>query len=269
MDFHARVGVVFVLIGCFLGGMVILDQYGDTLFPMQVMGVSNGTFIDQVFTKAAFQYGPQTWRPGYDPMGMEPGQETPGNGTWYLMFVDTNTTPVTGNPDIRKVGAVRITYNFTGLAGKAVFHVYGLTTSLSMPTRTNRQVGSKRCAWVVTGPAQPGLSMPAASPLAIPTNHRYTVAVSNNQFADYREMTATTREFHFTQPGSGLGALHIAADLSQPLGEVTETQDLNGTFYITATGGDAGSDLLLLLATDRPQPDDFALRIRTEFVRTR
>lgn len=269
MDFRARVGLVFVLIGCFLGGTVVLDQYGDTLFPMQAAEVSSGTFIDQVFTKAAFLYGPQTWRPGYDPLGIEPGQDVPDNGTWYLMFVDTNTTPVTGNPDVRKVGAVRITYNFTDLAGRAVFHVYGLTTNPMVPTRTNRQTGSKQCAWVVTGPAQPGLTMPAASPLSVSGSHRYTVAVSNNQLADYRGMTATTREFHFTQPGSGQGALHIAGDLSQPLGGVTETQDLNGTFYVTATGGDAGSDLLLLLAADQPQPDDFALRIRTEFVRTR
>lgn len=267
MELRARVGLVFVVIGCFLGGMIGLDMFAETLFPQGAMEVTPGTFIDQVFTKASFQYGPQSWRPSYDPMGIEPGQETPGNGIWYLMFIDMNTTPVTGNPNVKKVGSVRVTYNFTDLSGRAVFHVYGLTNSSSMPTRTNRQSGFKNCAYVVTGDALPGTSMPAATPLSVSGSHRYTIAVANNQIADIQSMTATTREFHFTQPGSGQGALHFTANLSKPVGRVTETTDQEGIFYITATGGDAGNDLILLVATDQPQPDNFSLRIRTEFMR--
>ncbi len=267
MELRARVGLVFVLAGCILAGMIVLEQCGEALFPAGPAEVMNGTFIDQSFTKAGFLYGPQAWRPGYDPMGIEPGQESPG-GTWYLMFIDTNTTPVTGNPSVKKIGAVRVTYNFTSLAGRAVFQTYGLTDRPAMPTRTNRQSGTRYCAFIVTGTAEPGATMPAAAPMTVPQIHQYQIAVSNNLAEDYRSMTKTTREFHFTQPGAGQGALHITANLSQPLGGVTETTDTDGTFFVTATGGDAGSALILLVATDRPQPDDFALRVRTEFVRT-
>ncbi len=270
MELRSRVGLVFVVMGCFLAGTVALDTFGETLFPVTTgpLEITPGTFLDQVFLKSGFQYGPQTWRPGYDPLGIEPGEEVPGNGTWYLMFIDTNTTPVTGNPNVKKVGSVRITYNFTDLAGRAVFHVYGLVNSSSMPTRTNRQSGTKYCAFVVTGTAPPGSSMPSATPLTFPSTHQYRIAIANNQIADIQGMTATTREFHFNQPGAGQGALHLTGDISKPVGGLTETTELNGTFFVTATGGDAGNDLLLLVAADRPQPETFALRVRSEFVRT-
>ncbi|AGB01789.1 hypothetical protein [Methanoregula formicica] len=270
MEFRARVGLVFVLIGCFLGGMVILDMVGDTLFPTSLgqTELVPGVFTDQVFTKAGFLYGPQPWRPSYNPLGIDPGQDVLDNESWFLMFIDANTTPVSGNPMVKRLGIVRVTYNFTSLSGRAVFHVYGLTNRTGVPTRTNRQTGIRQCAYVVTGDAPAGSSMPAASPLRVSGTHGYTVAVSNNQVADLRSMTATTRQMWFSGPLSGQGALHIAANLTKPMGGITDTTNLNGTFYITATGGDAGYDTLLLVATDHPQPDDFALRIRTEFVRT-
>ena len=227
-----------------------------------------GTLLDQSFTRAGFLYGPQSWRPSYDPLGIEPGKDVIGNGTWYLMFIDLNATPVSGDPDVKKLGAVRIMYNFTGLDGRAVFHVYGLTDSAAMPTRTNRQTGNRPSAYVVTGNATAGSSMPAATPLAIPVSHQYRVAIANNQLADADTLASTTRTLSFTSPLSGQGSLHIAPDLSNPRGEITETTALNGTFYVTATGGDPGSDLILLVAADRPQPDGFSLRVRTTFVRT-
>lgn len=267
MDFRTRVGLVFVLLGCFLGGMVALDVFGDTLFPQGPMVVTPGTFLDQVFSKAGFPYGPQTWRPGYDPLGIDPGQGVLDNESWYLMFIDLNTTPVSGDPNVRKLGAVRVTYNFTDLSGRAVFHTYGLTPP-TMPTRTNRNTGSNHCAYVVKGNAKEGSSMPAATPLTLPVSHQYRIAIANNQRADADDLTATTREFHFNAPGSGQGALHITPSLMKPRGGVTETSDQNGSFFITATGTDPGSDIILLVAVDRPQPDGFALRVRTEFVRT-
>jgi len=267
MDLRARVGLSFVLIGFFLGGMIALDTFGESVVAESTLITEPGTLIDQVFTKAGFLYGPQSWRPSYDPLGIDPGCEVLDNETWYLMFIDLNATPISGNPNVRRVGSVRITYNFTDLNGRAVFHVYGLTTGTT-PTRTNRQVGYSHNAFEVTGTDTTGFSMPAATPLAFSSSHLYRVAVANNQLEDYRGMTATTRIFSFTQPGSGQGALHITPDLSKPRGMVTETSELNGAFYVTATGNDPGNDLILLVAVDRPQPDSFSLRIRTEFVRS-
>ncbi|MCK9630656.1 MAG: hypothetical protein M0R30_03350 [Methanoregula sp.] len=267
MDFRARVGLACVLLGCFLGGMVVLDQSGEVLFPPGSLEITPGTLIDQVFSKAGFQYGPQIWRPGYDPLGIEPGQGVIDNETWYLMFIDLNATPVSGDPNVKKLGSVRITYNVSDLSGRAAFHTYGLTTG-TVPTRTNRQTGYNHCGFVVVGDAPAGSSMPAATSLSLSPTHQYRVAVSNNQQADYAGMTATTRTFTFTQPGSGQGALHITSSLAKPRGEVVETPELNGTFFVTATGNDPGNNLILLLAVDRPQPDGFSLRVRTEFVRT-
>ncbi|MEN6611276.1 MAG: hypothetical protein ABFC24_10565 [Methanoregulaceae archaeon] len=268
MDLRSRVGLAFVLLGCFLGGMVAVDTFGGSFFPVNVTALTVSGVTDQVVTKAGFQYGPQSWRPGYDPLGIFPGKEVLDNETWYLMFIDLNATPVSGDPNVRKIGSVRITYNFTDLAGRTAFHVYGLTAG-TIPTRTNRQTGYGNCGYIVTGNATAGSSMPAATPLTIPGSHLYRIAISNNQLADSDDMAVTTRTFSFYPPaGSGQGALHITPGLSKPRGGVTETTDLNGSFYVTATGNDPGSDLILLVAADRPQPDGFLLRVRTEFVRS-
>ncbi|WP_321506255.1 hypothetical protein [uncultured Methanoregula sp.] len=268
MDFRSRVGLVFVLIGCFLGVMVVLDQFGETLFPQSPTVVTPGTRIDQLFSKAGFLYGPQSWRPGYDPLGIGPGQGVLDNETWYLMFVDLNATPVSGDPNVKKIGSVRITYNFTDLDGRAVFGVYSPGTG-THSARTNRQTGFNNCGFEVTGTATAGSSMPAATPLARSDARQYTIAISNNQQADYNGLTATTCTLRYYPPqGSGEGSLHITSDLSKRMGTVTKTSDLDGVFYVTATGAEPGNEMLLLVAVDRPQPDNFTLRVRSEFVRT-
>jgi len=266
MEFRTRVGLAFVLLGCFLGGMVALGTFGEVLFPQSTTMPTPGILIDQVVTKAGFQYGPQSWRPSYDPLGIYPGKDVLDNETWYLMFIDLNATPVSGDPNVKRIGSVRLTYNFTDLSGRAVFHVYGLTTG-TIPTRTNRQVGYNNCGFVVMGNATGGSSMPAATPLVISGSHQYRIAISNNLLADSDDLTSTTRTLWFNSPQSGQGSLHITPSLSKRMGAVTETTDQNGSLYVTATGGDPGNALLLLVAVDRPQPDGFALRVRTEFVR--
>jgi hypothetical protein len=268
MEFGARVGLAFVLLGCFLGVMVVLDTFGEVILPPGTQELVAGSTLDQPFTKAGFLYGPQSWRPGAKPLGIYPGRGVADNETWYLMFISLNASPVSGDPNLRRIGSVRITYNFTALSGRAVFSTYGMTTGV-MPTRTNRQTGINYCGYVVTGNATAGTSMFAATPHSISNTNQYTITVSNNQLADSDDMTASTRTFHFTQPGSGESALHITSDLAKRMGSVTETTDLNGSFYVTATGGDPGNELLLLVSVDRPQPDGFALRVRTEFMRTR
>jgi len=268
MDFKGRVGLALVLLGCFLGAMVVLGIFGDVLFPGNDNAITQGTTADQVVTQAGFQYGPQSWRPGYNPLGIDPGQDVLDNESWYLMFLDLNASPVSGDPNVMRTGSVRLTYNFTGLAGRAVFGVYGLTTG-TQPTRTNRQTGYNYCAFVVNGNATPGTSMPGASPLPVSPTHQYTIVVSNNLLSDSDTLSATTRTFAFYPPaGSGEGALHITSSLVKRMGTLTETSVQEGSFYITSTGTDPGNALILMVAVDRPQPDNFSLRVRSEFVRT-
>ena len=138
-----------------------------------------------------------------------------------------------------------------------------------MPTRTNRPDGYNYCTFVVTGNATGRDLDPGSVPLALSPSHQYTVAIANNQLSDSDALKATTRTFaFFPPPGSGEGALHIASSLAKRMGDVTETSSQDGSFYVTATGTEPGNALILMVAVDRPQPDNFSLRVRTEFVRT-
>ena len=267
MKLLSRVVLACLLFGCFLVGMGALEMFGPALFPQPVRDETPGALLDEVFTKAGFLYGPQSWRPGYDPIGISPGKEVAEGDAWYRMFIDLNTTPVSGNPNVKQLGSVRIRYNFTELSGRAAFHVYGLTTGTTA-TRTNRQIGTKNCGFMVTGTAPEGGVMPAATPLTFPSSHQYRITLSNSLFSDTDNLTAGTCSFRFIKPGAGQGALHLTPNLSQPMGGITETTDQGGIFYVTATGANAGNNLILLAAVDRPQPDGFALRVRSEFVRT-
>ncbi len=75
MQFLSRVVLAFLLFGCVLSVTGALEIYGPALFPQQGKDVTPGAHLDQVFTRAGFRYGPQAWRPSYDPLGISPAQE--------------------------------------------------------------------------------------------------------------------------------------------------------------------------------------------------
>ncbi len=77
---------------------------------------------------------------------------------------------------------------------------------------------------------------------------------------------AATTSLRFERAGSGLDALHITRDLAEPKGQVTETSERQGSFYVTATGGNPTTELLLLVAVNRMQPEDFSVGIKSEFM---
>ena len=79
MEFRTRAGLALVLLGCFLGGMVALDTFGETFFPESTAAPAPGILIDKVFSRAGFQLRSQSWRPGYDPLGIGPGEDVLGN----------------------------------------------------------------------------------------------------------------------------------------------------------------------------------------------
>lgn len=268
MKFGIRVGLALILLGCFLSGMVVLGNYVPQIFPETQQVLAPGTLSDQSFTRDDFLYGPQSWRPHYDPMAIDPGEDACPDDGWYLMFIDLNGTPVSGNPDVQRVGALKVTYNFTELSGRAAFHGYQLVEyHPPAKVRTNRQEGYGRCGYVVTGTAAPGGSMPSAVRLPLSETHTYSIQVSNARVMNaVGDLPAETRELQFLQRGAGLGALRITPDLSAPLGGVTETDEQNGSFYVTSTGNSPGGELLLLVAVNQKQPDDFGLRVRSEFV---
>lgn len=72
--------------------------------------------------------------------------------------------------------------------------------------------------------------------------------------------------FFLCTPGTpgGTNALHITSDLSDRYGQLTETTNRSGEFWITHTGGQPNMhDGVLLLAVNGTIPDDFSVHIRS------
>jgi hypothetical protein len=265
MNLRLRILLAFLLFGGFILGMFYFEQVVLPLITPDEQAPVPGVLLDQVFTRADFRYGPQSWRSYYDPLAIDPAQNASAGDSWYMMYIDLNGTPASGNPDVRRLGALEVTYNFSALAGKAVFHIYGSRGDTTL-TRTNRQEGYNRCGYVVYGLSEPGQSMPATTPLSLSGSHEYTVTISNVRGENSNDFSAALRTLRFERSGSGLDALHITQNLTTPKGQVTETSAQEGTFFITSTGENPNNDLLLLVAVNRMQPDGFSLRLTSGFV---
>ena len=211
-----------------------------------------------------FRHGPQSWRPYATPIAIGPG-DLP-SGDWYLAFVELGAVPVSGNPALSRTGSVRVDYRFTDLAGTASFSVYGLRAGDGR-TWTNRQSGYGTSGYYVSGTAAPGEPPRWASPL--PQGDRYTVETAEPLRSADDDVVRDTRMFWFDRAGSGLDALHITADPAARKGQVTETAEPEGSFYVTHTGGNVIGNLFLMVAVDRPQPEGFKLRLESTFVEDR
>ncbi len=263
MNLRTRVILAFVVFGLFLAAMVLFE--GALLPSLPPDAAAAGLTLDQVFTKADFRYGPQTTRPYYDPLAIDPGQNASASDTRYLMFIDLNGTPMSGNADVRRLGSLKVSYRFTDLSGRAAFHVYGSRRDTGQ-TRTDRQEGWNRCGFVVAGTAAPGQGMPATEQLTPVSPHEYRAIIANIRGENANDLAAATRRLWFDRAGSGLDALHLTQDPAVPKGQVTETFAQEGTVWITATGGNPSNDLMLMVAVNRAQPDRFALSVTAEFV---
>ena len=63
--------------------------------------------------------------------------------------------------------------------------------------------------------------------------------------------------------GGGLNALHITTTTSEAYGQVTNTEEPSGTFYLSDTGGRGFSDdLILMVAVKTEVPDDYKIHIK-------
>jgi hypothetical protein len=68
--------------------------------------------------------------------------------------------------------------------------------------------------------------------------------------------------FRILWSGGGLNALHISDGSGTVYGEVTQTPNRSGTFYVTTTGGRGYFDnIFLCVAVNGTIPDDFRLHI--------
>ncbi|MGB9977943.1 PKD domain-containing protein [Methanobacterium sp.] len=89
--------------------------------------------VNETFTRADFQYGPQIYKPGPGTLGVWDlplyyGQTTSDPSTAeYLMFIDLYLGTLKGSafPDLINNGSIMVEYNFTNLNTTASFNIYG------------------------------------------------------------------------------------------------------------------------------------------------
>lgn len=103
-------------------------------------------------------------------------------------------------------------------------------------------------------------TMPAMADDVFPDNHHIYVEMTNG--ARFNENGNNTHYFKFD--GGGLNALHITDDYNQPNGQVTNSPNITGTFYIADTGGRGyDDDAILMIAVNDTEsiPEGFTIRI--------
>jgi hypothetical protein len=261
MEFGRRVvlavGVLVAIIAVsFLIDMAVGQVYAG--------GSTDALLHTATVTREDLRHGPQSWRPYATPIAIGPG-DLP-SGSWYLAFAELGTVPVGGNPALARKGVVRVHYRFTDLAGTASFSVYGLRAGDGRAW-TNRQSGYGTSGYYVSETAAPGEPPRWASSLE--EGDRYVVEVAGSPRPVDDDVARETRAFWFERTGSGLDGLHITTDPTAGKGQVTETAEPEGSFYVTYTGGNVVGDLFLMVAVDRPQPEGFELRLESTFVEDR
>lgn len=103
--------------------------------------------VNETFTKADFQYGPQIWRPSGDADNpLYDGQDMANTtNTFQLLFIDTNVGLLPNFGGLPDNGMVKIEYSFEHLHTFAALNVYGWCSSsnngYNMTAWTNRLIG--------------------------------------------------------------------------------------------------------------------------------
>jgi hypothetical protein len=255
-DISRRIRISFVIMVVFMAGMFVLQLVAENLYPPDDTRDSEQLSGMQTFTFDDFRYGPQEWRPYNYPLLID---SSPGGATesWYLMFVRLNGTPWGGNPNLEQRRHLVVNYRFENLSGMATFHMYGIR-EYSPNCVTNRQEGYGKSGYMVIGSDLPGTVASWAA--VLPGFNNVWVGLSNlpaSSIAGY------TLEFN-RGPTSGQDSIHFTTNLALRKGEVITTPATEGSFYITHTGGSPLSDLLLMVAVNRTQPETFRLYITSE-----
>jgi hypothetical protein len=254
LQFKFQLAVAFVVFGLLIG----------TVFAVQFIFLSQqaSTFganynLDQTFSASSFLYGPQAWVPYASKLPIMPGVDVNGGSDFYVMFVDLNATSNLN----ATFPCVRVDYAFTGLHGKAAFHVYGYIKSNSGFSWTNRVDGDGASGYYVTASAGSTRVLPAVQ--VMPTFDHLFVQVSNKAGAVNNDFGNNTYYMKFEKAGGGLNSLHITTDPRTPNGNVTNTDALSGTFYVNFTGDRVQDDFVLLVAVNGTIGEDFQLNLKS------
>ena len=242
---------VFVL----LIGIVFAVQY---VYLNRDASATHGNYLlDETFTTQDLLYGPQSWAPYASKMPIIPGENVDSGDGFYVMFVDLNATSNLNSTFPR----VQVDYSFTGLHGVAAFHVYGYIHSNYGLSWTNRVEGDGASGYYVT--ASPQATNALAGPQAIEDYNHVYVKVSNTAGASFNDFGNNTYFMKFDKDGGGLNTLHITTDPRTPTGQVTNTGNTTGTFFLDYTGGRVQEDFILLVAVNGAIGSDFHLNLKS------
>lgn len=252
-----RIRISFAIMLIFMAGMIVLQLVAENLYQPQELENSLQLSRNRTYTFADFKYGPQDWRPYNYPLHIDAAPDA-ANGSWYLMFISLNGTAWGGNPNMERRRHLVIDYRFEDLSGMAAFHLYGIR-KYSPECVTNRQEGYGTSGYMVIGSDIPG--MPASGMEILSGFNNVEISLSNMP-ASAISGTAERYLLEFNKgPTSGQDSLHFTTDLAVRKGQVITTPSGQGSFYITHTGGSPLSDIILMVAVNRTQPDTFNLYI--------
>ncbi len=218
---------------------------------------THGSYVlDGTFTAQDLTYGPQGWLPYASKMPIVPGGNVDSDN-FYVMFVDLNATSNLSSTFPR----VQVDYSFSGLHGVAAFHVYGYIQGNGGIQWTNRVEGDGASGYYVTNDPQANTNLPKAQVME-DYNHVY-VKVANAQGAIHNDYGNNTYYMAFEKEGGGLNTLHITNVANVPTGQVTNSADLKGTFYVDFTGSRTQEDFLLAVAVNGSIGTDFQLNLKS------
>jgi hypothetical protein len=267
MDLQSRTAIAIcglVVFAAALAGVQLLA--GDQIRNADLRA-DTGTLLEETFDASDLLYGPQSWRPHYDPIPLPAGGNAGEEDAWYLMFVDLRGTPQGIMNNRSCMGTLQVHYRFEHLAGTALFSVYGYRQNAPQGTGvswTNRPEGSGASGYVVVGGDEGAAAMPWAEPMTGPS---YSfVRVANTDGPVYDDFHNGTYHFWFKKKGGGLNSIHITTDPGEPEGQVTATKAQEGDFSITYTGDTMVDEILLMIAVNRPQTEEYRIHLTSRFV---
>lgn len=188
---------------------------------------------------------------------MLPNGDVNGNNTFYLLFADLNAISNLNST----FPCVRVDYSFSGLQGTAAFHAYGYIKSNGGISWTNRVDGFGSSGYYVAGPSGNPTILQGLQEM-VGYNNVY-VTVSNKNGPEYNDFANNTYFMKFARSDSGLNSVHITIDPKVTGGQVTNTSNMTGTFYVNFTGDRDQDDFILSVAVNGTINNDFQLRLQS------
>ena len=190
-------------------------------------------------------------------MPIVPGGDVSKGDGFYVMYVDLNATSNLNSTFPR----VQVDYSFTGLNGVAAFHVYGYIHSNGGISWTNRVEGDGASGYYVTANPQ-ATSVLSGAEVMTDFDH-VSVKVANHVDASFNDYGNNTYFMKFDKAGGGLNSLHITTNPQVPTGQVTNTSNTTGTFFLDFTGDRVQDDFILFVAVNGAIGSDFQLNLKS------